>query len=163
MVKELTLTTSVPDCTAKVSCGCVCGLSDHHQLTRQVGGAEGGRRRWHRVAIESRRLPSPRNPSQRYFSVLYEGSKAIKDYHLQVNKDANAAVEPWRDGKRTVSFSMPANMPDALKYLIGEWTPGVLKGAATCCCLVLFMQIAGLIACKCTDASHPVWLSLVTA
>jgi hypothetical protein len=58
--------------------------------------------------------------SQDYHRVVYHDGALVTRFHLETNKDPAASASPWIDGKRTVTFRMPLNVPAMLKKLIGK-------------------------------------------
>ncbi|GAX80012.1 hypothetical protein CEUSTIGMA_g7451.t1 [Chlamydomonas eustigma] len=54
-----------------------------------------------------------------YHRIVYADGALITHFHLETNGDSSATATPWIDGKRSVTFRMPLNVPAMLKKLIG--------------------------------------------
>jgi hypothetical protein len=56
---------------------------------------------------------------QEVFERVYAGPEAMQRYHAECNKDPNARVGDWEDGRREVVFVTKVNAPAALTRTLG--------------------------------------------
>lgn len=51
---------------------------------------------------------------------MYASEAGTVSFHKAVTEDPNVRVSPWKDDRRSVQFSMPANVPSFMSSLIGS-------------------------------------------
>lgn len=69
---------------------------------------------------------------QAAFDRLYAGPEAAQQYHAECNKDPEAKVGPWENGKREVVFGLKA--PAALARTVGKLMPGARQNIYEIAC-----------------------------
>lgn len=75
-----------------------------------------------------------RHPAQEVFDRMYAGPEATQQYHAECNKDPNAQVGAWQDGRREVVFATKVNAPAALTRTLGEL-------CSVCCRQMTFLEL----------------------